>query len=102
QTRSAKQSLEFVDRFPAFLERREIPASAASANHPEPSACWVVREPMANGERRDLVVFPERGVAEETGRVHRREYCKTHRPTQLDFVPFTDTTFEWDEQRDQK
>src|SRR5262249_10350045 len=35
EPRAAEQSLGFVDRFPPLLERREVPAPATRADHPQ-------------------------------------------------------------------
>ncbi len=70
QTRAAEETLAFVDRLPAFLERREIPPPAPRADHPQPSLLRVVRQPAADGKRRQKVIRAEVGVAEETGGVH--------------------------------
>src|SRR6185437_3936418 len=68
--RAAKQSLGVVDRFPALVERCEVPATAAGADDPEPSLSRIERQAPADGEGRQKVVGAEIGVAEETGSVH--------------------------------
>src|SRR5262249_354399 len=58
------------DRFPALLERREIPTTALGTNDPEPSLLRIEREPPSNRKGWQVVIRAEVEVAEEAARVH--------------------------------
>ena len=70
QSGAAEESLGLVDRFPALFERREVPASALRADHPQPPLLRIVRQPTPDGKRRKVVVGAEVEVAEQTAGVH--------------------------------
>ena len=70
QPGAAEESLGLVDRLPALLERREVPASALRADHPEPPLLRIVRQPTPDGKGRKVVIGAEVEVAEETAGVH--------------------------------
>jgi hypothetical protein len=68
--RPAKKSLALFDGFPSFIERREVPSLAVSADDPELAARGVEREAVADGHRLDRFVAAEGVRAVNAGRVH--------------------------------
>ena len=59
KSRSAKETLAFIDGLPALLERREIPSPASRANGPEPPARRIEGKAMPDRKCGDLVVGAE-------------------------------------------
>src|SRR5581483_4824751 len=58
------------DRFPALLERREVPPLAVRAHHPQPSLRRVERQPLPDGKRLERLVRAEGFIAEEASGKH--------------------------------
>src|SRR5690606_16041435 len=58
--RAAEQPLAVLDRLPALLERREVPALALAAHDPEPALRAVERDAPADREVLEHLVRAER------------------------------------------
>ncbi len=68
--RIGEQLLGRFDRFPALLERRQIPAFAVRADDPQPPALGVERQALADRKRLERLIGAERLVAKQTGGIH--------------------------------
>src|SRR5262245_54618167 len=71
EVRVAEELLTLLDDFPAILERREVPAPAVEADHPQPASRLVEREALPGGRVLQHLVGAERVMAEEATAVHR-------------------------------
>jgi hypothetical protein len=67
KARSPKEPFTLFDRFPALLERREIPPLAATAHDPQPTTRGVECQAAPNGEMLDRFVLAELGMAKDAG-----------------------------------
>lgn len=70
QLRGAEKTVALLDRFPAVLDRREIPADAPATDDPEAAVRCIEGEPATDGKMLDRFVLAEVGVAENASRVH--------------------------------
>jgi hypothetical protein len=70
ELRRTVRPLTLLDRFPPFLDRREVPALAPPAHDPQASLRGVERKPAPDGKMLDRFVGSELRVAEEARRVH--------------------------------
>jgi hypothetical protein len=65
--RIVEEVLACLDRFPAFLERREVPLLALAADDPEPALRLVEGEPPSDREGLNDLVGAEGVVAVQAG-----------------------------------
>src|SRR5262249_1529388 len=67
QARATEQALAVLDRFPALLDRREIPPLAPSAHDPQATAGRIEGKTAPDGEMLDRFVLAELRLAEDAG-----------------------------------
>ena len=68
----AGQALQLLERLPALLNGREVPAAAGAADGPEPAPARVERDAAADREMLDRTFRAERGVTEHAASEHDR------------------------------
>src|SRR5690606_1368614 len=61
-----------LDRLPALLDRRQVPALTPTAHHPDAAARRLARDPAADRDALEHLVRAKAAVAEEAGRVQGR------------------------------
>ncbi|MGH7467222.1 MAG: hypothetical protein ACRENP_04475 [Longimicrobiales bacterium] len=62
--------LAFIDGFPTLVEWCQVPAGAAQANYPEPTALSIKCEPASDRKVRDGFITAQIGFAEDAMAVH--------------------------------
>ena len=73
--RVPEDALAVLDRLPALLQRRQVPAFAFPADHPEAPPGGIEGEPAADGEGLDDLVGSQGFPAEHAGFVHGDQAC---------------------------
>jgi hypothetical protein len=65
-----EETLTFLDRFPAFVQRREVPLSTARTHDPESAVNGFIDQSAADRHMRYRLVLPESLAAEGAVSIH--------------------------------